>query len=289
MKKATSLAHTTRLLMLFAPCVPFVLSAPAASAATLVNFENPPYIVDSIVGQDDWTSNSYGDNGNTLANANIVTTGALSGSHSVSILGGVGADTFVTAHDISKGLTDMFVDQGPGDDLELSLLFRKGATGTGVFGLSEDGFNGGTPDFVFVSDTTIKAFGAGATTTVIGTYVPDHVFQFILGFDLLGNTYDVRWRDVTANGNFTAPFLINQYLEGGGGYLGDGADPSTLTDPDLLLGARNSGTNSFFDNVQLYAVPVPEPAGLFATFVGAAMLISGRRRQTSLRTHSTVS
>lgn len=276
MKKAASIDRTTRRLALF---VLSVLSASLASAASFVNFEDPPYLAGSIVGQDGWTSNSYGDNGNTAPNANIVAAGALSGSQSVSILGAAGVDNFSTAHDISRGLTDFFVDQGPGNDLELSLLFRKGATGTGVFGLSEDGFNGGTPDFVFVSDTTIKAFGAGATTTDIGSYVPDHLFAFVLGFDLLGNTYDVRWRDVTANGTFTTPFLINQYFEGGGGFLGDSGDPTTLTDPDFLLGARNSGTNSFFDDVRLYSVPEPGSCSIMA--IGATLLSGRRRRQAN--------
>lgn len=260
-----------------------VLSVSVAPAASFVNYEGPVYVTGSVVGQDGWTSNSYGDFGNTAPNANIVAAGALSGSQSVSIIGAVGADNFSTAHDISKGLTDFFVDQGPGNDLELSFLFRKGATGTGIFGLSEDGFNGGTPDLVFVSGTTIRAFGAGATITDIGSYVPDHLFAFVVGFDLLGTTYDVRWRDVTANGSFTTPFLINQYFEGGGqGFLGDSADPATLTDPDLLFGARNSGTDSFFDDIRLS--PVPEPQSIAIVAIGAMLLRGrGRRRTDQLR------
>src|SRR4026208_333038 len=91
MKKTTSIDPTIRLL---AFCVVFVLSASVVSAASFVNYESPVYVTGSIVGQDGWTSNSYGDFGNTAPNANIVAAGALSGSQSVSIIGAVGPDTF---------------------------------------------------------------------------------------------------------------------------------------------------------------------------------------------------
>ncbi len=253
-------------------------SAAVVSADTFIDFESPVYFEGPIVGQDGWSSNSYGANGDTFENANIVANGAIAGFQSVSLLGAAGADNFSTAHDISLGLLDVFFDQGDGNDLELSILFQKGETGTGAFGLSEDGFNGGTPDFVLIHDTTIRAYVLGAFETDIGFYIPDHLFQFIVGFDLLGQTYDVRWRDLTAGGAFTDPILLFQHDEAGTHFLGDEFDPAILSDPDIILGARNAGTNSIFDDIRLYSVP--EPGTGAVVFLGSTLLISRRRRRT---------
>ena len=249
------------------------LSVSVASAAIVESFEPPDYAEGPIVGQGAaWVVNGYSD-ANTAGSANIVATGSLSGAQSLQI-----DSPDNTIRDISKSFSEIFSDPGPGNDISMSLLFRMPTAGRAVIVLSEEGINGGSPDFVLIDGADISQLDASFNFVRIGTYVVGNTFEFRLGFDLLGQTYDVSFRDVTAGGAFSTPSTMAQYFQSGGqGYLGDPGAPEMLTDPDVILGARRGSV--YFDNLRLESVP--EPGSVTFGLFGAAMLISSRRRRAS--------
>jgi hypothetical protein len=238
------------------------LAVPAWADTTLYStgFENPPFTVAGIVGQDGW--NSFGPGFPVVENFFADT-----GSQAVFLDGSVATQSGPYHADTSSG---------PLIDLSADLAIFTASTQTewqfGALGPGLDGFLGGIN---ILPDGSIYALTAGATQ--IGTFTYATAFDSS-AFDITTQTYDISVGGVTLASN--VPFC--------GSNTGcTGATLSTYGDGlfDSFGGGNDSG---YMDNysVTLVSTSVPEPSSvllLLSALLGGIGIELRRRSSARIR------
>jgi hypothetical protein len=272
-----------------------VLGFGSAAYAAAFNFENPPYSVGTIVGQNGWATNGYvlADpffGGVVNGTVDISTSSPLAGAQSLlyqqtvdpPAAGGSGASDVGRAGAIIgvKGGTNAI-------DIKASVLLQANANtiGNGALGFFL-GQGGRSPIFLLLNNASSSAGtgeilvgqdAPGPVLSNLGPYKANDIIEFTLGVDLDGQNYDVVMRNVTAgtaatkligagpNGRF--PFFA--------GAIADNGDGKSYTlDASLLL----RGGIGRVDNITL----IPEPATLGTAILGLGVALALRKKRPSL-------
>ncbi|MBA3480409.1 MAG: hypothetical protein H0T51_01210, partial [Pirellulales bacterium] len=191
----------------------------------------------------------------------ISATGPLAGLQSVlysqtidpPAAGGTGAS------DVAKENVVSAVKHGTAAaDLAASFLIRTdaNAVGNGSMGLFLGPGEGHSPVFILLSDVN-SATGSGNilvahdfSVSNVGTYVPNNIFEFVLGVDVDNQRYGVSARNVTAGTpavQLSPPGGGSTFAFFGGGIPDDGDGATFTLDASLLL---RSGAGRI-DNINL--------------------------------------
>ena len=227
----------------------FLLTAVGISSscwAVVINFENPPYTVGPVLGQDGWVKPGYvGPGFDVNGTANISTTGPLSGAQSLAYVqttaaAGTGASDVVKSEVIS-------VPGGvAGTDLTVSYLMTASGNGvnpTGVAGLylSSNAVGGSSPLFARLNGAAMEASDTNSIVTIPNfVYFAGDVLQVKYEVDFDAANYVLTVNNMTTNQlefqktlGYLAPFTP------------EGPNGEYLIDVGLLLrGGSASSTTS---------------------------------------------
>jgi hypothetical protein len=272
-----------------------VLGMGSAAYAAAVNFENPPYSIGTIIGQDGWATNGYvlADpffGGVVNGTVDISTSSPLAGAQSLLYQQTVDPPTAGGSGASDVGKADAIVGVKGGTtaiDLKATVLLQTNANsiGNGSLGFFL-GQGGRSPIFLLLNNASSSAGtgeilvgqdAPGPVLSNLGPYKANDIVEFTLGVDLDGQNYDVSMRNVTAG--TAATKLIGAGPNGrfpffGGALADDGDGKSYTLDASLLLRAGVGRV----DNITL----IPEPATLSAVFVAlAAATLALRARRPS--------
>jgi len=207
-----------------------------------IDFENPPYTVGDLTGQDGWTD------GGTLA---ITDTDPIAGSQSAVATdrsGELGGGTFEF-----RQITGL---RSWADGTRISTLFR----------VENNGTDGGFFDFRFdtaagyLGDITINSWSnlsdvvsssAGPGDVSIGSITTGTIYQVVVEFNFTADTYDAFLQSVDQADPTIVTGTIGSTLGNNFGNSSTAADANSLT--WLLVRAQNSGPSNgaqvLFDNM----------------------------------------
>lgn len=257
-------------------------------ASAVVDFENPPYTIGGIEGQDGWALPSYASAAN--GTLEVSTTNPLAGAQSLSYTrteAGLGA----TFRDVYKpDVVQIAKDGTPTPDLNATFLISSTSLaaegmGYGVNGLflGPDGANGVTPLGVRLTNagSTIPsieefaAFGSGGAFYYFGGSLASAAFpendtlEFSIDVDFDSATYTVEYRNVTTGGptiasGITRGFAVAYPTNSHGAY-----------DIDVTAAFRYGAGK--IDNISLTGNIVPEPMTWALSLTCAAAMCLWRR------------
>lgn len=272
------------------------LALPQLAPAATIGFEDPPYTAGtSLYGQNGWVLNAYmfglGGNNGSL---DVSTTAPLAGNQSAlytQIGAGFGADAS------KPEIISVARDGTTANDLTGSVLLQAdaavindGSRKTGQLGLflSHDATNGLSPVGVLLEGAD-SSTGAGnllvldgshtSPYRLVGSYVPNNVYEFAIGVDFDNANYDVSYRNLTAGETAFTP------LTGGGTggrfdffgtFAEEGGTGNYVVDAGLTL---RSGTGRI-DNITLAAAAIPEPGTAGLALLAMSGLAARRRRRS---------
>jgi hypothetical protein len=219
--------------------------AVAGTAMADFTFENPPYVVGDILGQDSWTD------GITVS---ITATNPIAGSQSAVATdksGEPGNDgTNLYAFRNITGLRTW------ADGTRISTLFRADNNGTagGFFDFRFDTAAGYLGDITVNSHSSLA--NVDASGTVIGPISEGTTYQLVVEFNFTADTYDAFLQEVSPSNPSVVIGAVGSALNVPFGNSSSAADANTTT--MLLLRAQNSGSSPgatmHYDNVLIESI-----------------------------------
>jgi hypothetical protein len=207
-----------------------------------IDFENPPYTVGDLTGQDGWTD------GTTLA---VTATDPIAGNQSV-IATDIGAP--VGGADEFRNITGM---RSWADGTRISTLFRAENAGNdgSFFDFRFDTLAGYLGDVTIISHIAsehVVAFSFGVGDVVIGSITSGTVYQVVVEFNFTADTYDAFLQTVDPADPTIVTGTVGSALGNNFANSSSAADANSLT--WLLVRAQNgggpaTGSTVLFDNM----------------------------------------
>ena len=274
---------------LFALAIGVAGSAQLAQAVT-VGFENPPYAIGPVLGQDGWSATNYFPTLN--GTVEVSSSSPLSGSQSLSYtrteagLAPNGSD--VVKADVIK----VAKDGTPAADLSAAFLISSTSLsaqgmGFGVAGffLSPSGASGVTPIGIRLNNagSTIPSieefadFGGSPAFFYFGgslaaaAFPENDVLEFEIDVDFDSSTYTVGYRNLTAGGPLTSSGVSRGFA------VPYPANPDGSFDVDVIAAFRFGAAK--IDDIRLSGNIVPEPSTLGLCLLGAAATVRLSRKR----------
>jgi hypothetical protein len=229
-------------------------------------FENPPYSVGDITGQDSWTD------GITLS---VTDTNPIAGTQSALATdrsGEPGNDgTMLNEFRNITGLRTW------ADGTRISTLFRADNNGTdgGLFDFRFDTVAG------YLGDITINSWSGllnvDASGTIVGSITTGTIYQVVVEFNFTADSYDAILQTVDPADLSVVTGVIGSAFGVPFANSSTAADANTLT--WLLVRAQNSGPSTgataHFDNmlIESLAAPGPDPEPALGVVPTTAMVV----------------
>lgn len=262
------------------------------ASTVVVDFENPPYVAGSPIGQDGWAAPNHATSPNGTVEVSSID--PLSGGQSLRYARTNTNLGPFSAADVTKAdVIRVAADGTPAADLSASFLISStslSAQGVGFgavgFFLSPDGVGGQTPVGIQLNNAgssipSIEVFanypGVGPAYGYLGgsqsaaAFPEGDTLEFNLDVDFDSSTFTVAYRNATAGGEFSSP-------AGPYSFASDfPAGPGGAIDIDVIASFRFGAGQ--IDDITLTGNVVPEPATLGLTFVGVAATYLHRRKR----------
>ena len=267
-----------------------IMSSVSVAKAVTVSFENPPYAMGGIVGQDGWAAAGYfpAPNGSLEVSA----TSPLSGGQSLSYIrteaGLAGNGTDVVKADV----VTVAKDGTPAADLSASFLISSSSLsaqgmGFGVNGLylSPAGVSGVTPIGIRLNNAgssipsieEIADFGGSPAffyfggTLAAASFPENDILEFDIDVDFDSSTYTVGYRNVTTGGAFISSGFTRGFA------VPYPANLNGTFDVDVIAAFRFGAGK--LDDIQFSGNLVPEPSTLAMCVVAGVSAIGCCRKR----------